>query len=229
MRVGLAQMFIADQLDTNRSAILQQATAAADRGVQLLAYPEMCLTGYNPKTLGQPGFDATLAESLGLIKQRTAELGIGVIVGSAQYAGGKLYNTAVVLLPDGSSHIYRKNSLTAAESKYFTAGDEQLNFCYREKQFGVIICRDQNYPELARQTCPDSTDALFILAAHYYRPAEARWKLLKNQALPIARAVENHCHVLLANAVGSHIGMVSLGHSLIGDPEGDLMKHRPPS
>ncbi|WP_277998727.1 nitrilase-related carbon-nitrogen hydrolase [Moorella sulfitireducens] len=33
--------------------------------------------------------------------------------------------------------------------------------------------------------------------------------------MPIARAVENRCYVLLANAVGSNVGMVSLENSLI--------------
>lgn len=86
----------------------------------------------------------------------------------------------------------------------------------------MIICRDQNYPELARETCKD-VDALFILCAHYYKPLEARWKVDKNRALPIARAVENHCYVFMANTIGSHIGMISLGNSLIADPEGVLV------
>ncbi len=45
----------------------------------------------------------------------------------------------------------------------------------------------------------------------------------KNRAIPITRAVENKAFVLLSNTVGTHLGMVSLGNSLIADPEGAVV------
>lgn len=223
MRLGTAQMFITNDVDTNTSTILRMAEEARLKGVDLLAFPEMCLTGYSPKTLGQQGIEEELARALKIIHRQAAKLNIGLIVGRAEFDGKKLYNAASVILPGGITHTYYKIHLTAAEEKYFTPGTHPLSFTFKEHRFGVIICRDQNCPELARSSCPEGTTALFILSAHYYKPAEARWKLPKNQALPIARAVENHCYVLLANAVGSHIGLISLGNSLIADPEGTLV------
>ncbi|BCV22611.1 carbon-nitrogen hydrolase family protein [Moorella sp. Hama-1] len=223
MRLGAAQVFIADTLATNEATVLRMAEAAASRGVDLLAFPEMGLTGYNPATLSRPGFPEELEGSLERISQRVKELGLGLIVGHAAFSGGRLYNAATIFLPDGTAHAYRKINLTAAEAKYFTPGATPLTFTCQGRKFGVIICRDQNYPELARSLREEGAEAMFILSAHYYHPAEARWKLPKNRALPIARAVENGIYVLLANAVGSHIGMVSLGNSLIADPQGALV------
>lgn len=223
MRLGAAQMFITDNLAANEAAILRLAAEAAGRGVELLVFPEMGLTGYNPATLGRPGFKEELEGALARISGRVVDLGVGLIVGRAEIAGERLFNVASVFLPDGSIHTYRKIYLTEAEARYFTPGAGHLVFSYKGTKFGVIICRDQNYPELARQIAEEGARALFILSAHYYQPGEARWKLPKNRALPIARAVENHCYVLLANAVGSHIGMVSLGNSLIVDPDGGLV------
>ncbi|APC09333.1 carbon-nitrogen hydrolase family protein [Neomoorella thermoacetica] len=223
MRLGAAQMFIADSMAVNEATILRLAGEAAGRGVELLVFPEMGLTGYNPAVLGRPGFKEELEGALARIARRAVDLGVGLIVGRAEFAGERLFNAASVFLPDGSVHTYRKIYLTDAEARYFTPGTGHLVFNYKGSKFGVIICRDQNYPELARQIASEGAGALFILSAHYYQPGEARWKLPKNRALPIARAVENHCYVLLANAVGSHIGMVSLGNSLIADPEGGLV------
>lgn len=222
MRLGAAQTFITDDLETNTNTILKMAADAADKGIDLLVFPEMCLTGYNPKTLGQSNFKNDLASALERISQSAAELNTGLIIGRACLCDDKLYNTASVILPSGTVHTYHKNYLTAAEEEYFTAGTRALSFEFQGHSFGVIICRDQNYPELARATCKKA-EALFILSAHYYKPAEARWKVAKNRALPIARAVENRCYVLMANTVGSHIGMVSLGNSLIADPDGVLV------
>lgn len=223
MRLGVAQMFIADSLEVNEAAILRLAAEAAGRGVELLAFPEMSLTGYNPAVLGRPGFKEELEGSLDRIARAAGDLGVGLLVGRAEFAGDRLFNAATVFLPDGRLHTYRKIYLTEVEARYFTPGTGHLVFSYKGYRFGVIICRDQNYPELARQIAAEGARALFILSAHYYQPGEARWKLPKNRALPIARAVENRCYVLQANAVGSHIGMVSLGNSLIADPEGGLV------
>ena len=67
-------------------------------------------------------------------------------------------------------------------------------------------------------------DAIFILSAHFYEPIEAIRKVNKNRALPIARAVENNLFVLKANAVGSINELISLGGSLIIDPEGFIVR-----
>lgn len=223
MRLGAAQMFIADTLSVNEENINKMAKIAVTRGVDLLACPEMGLTGYNPATLEQPGIKMAVAEALTRLSRLASDLSLGLIVGHAIFDGDKLYNGASVLLPDGASYTYRKINLTAAESKYFSPGTSPLTFDYKGRRFGVIICRDQNYPALAGRLREDGAQAMFILAAHYYPASEARWKLPKNRALPIARAVENGVYVLLANAVGSHIGLVSLGNSLVAAPDGTVV------
>lgn len=223
LRLGVAQLFIADSLSANEQNMEKMVTSAADRGVDLLAFPEMSLTGYNPATLGQPGIKTAIAEALTGLSRLASALSIGLIAGHAVFDGDKLYNCASVLLPGGVAYTYRKINLTAAEDKFFSPGNTPLVFTYKGRRFGVIICRDQNYPALATRLREEGAQAMFILAAHYYPPGEARWKLPKNCALPIARAVENGMYVLLANAVGSHIGMVSLGNSLIADPDGAVV------
>ena len=223
MRLAVAQMFIADNLAANEENIVKMATAAASRGVDILACPEMGLTGYNPATLGATGIKSAVAEALIHLSRLATELTLGLIVGHAVFDGDKLCNGASVLLPGGVGYTYRKINLTAAESKYFSPGTTPLTFTYQGRRCGVIICRDQNYPALAGRLREDGTQAMFILAAHYYPVGEARWKLPKNRALPIARAVENGMYVLLANAVGNHIGMASLGNSLIAAPDGAVV------
>ncbi|MGO0122774.1 carbon-nitrogen hydrolase family protein [Desulfothermobacter acidiphilus] len=223
MRVGVAQTFVADTLEENERTILQLAEKAARRGVDLIAFPEMSLTGYNPVTLTAPNFEQDLSLALERLAQRVQELGLGVIVGRAERWEHRCFNAATVLLPGGDTFTYRKIYLTEKELPHFTSGSQPLVFSFRGYRCGVIICRDQNYPELARQLRDLGAELIFILAAHFYPPKEARWKQDKNLALPLARATENACYVLLANAVGSHLGLISLGRSLIADPDGALV------
>ncbi|SMB89921.1 Predicted amidohydrolase [Thermanaeromonas toyohensis ToBE] len=220
MRVAVVQMFIADSLKVNLSRILALAREAARRGAKLVVFPEMCLTGYSSKVLKSPRLEEELKEALAILSRWSVKLDLSLVVGRAEVSEGKYYNAASVFLPDGRVHTYYKIYLTEAEARYFSPGKTPLVFEYYGHRFGIIICRDQNYPELAQRLRQEGAEALLILSAHFYSPPEARWKMDKNLALPIARAVENAFPVFLANAVGSHIGLISLGNSLIVDPQG---------
>jgi len=219
VRIGVSQMYISDNIRNNAAKILENINEAAQRDVDFLIFPEMSLTGFDLQDFSQPNFKDDLSSSLEQISVRVEELGIGVIIGQATFRHTKIMNSATVMLPGGITYRYDKINLTDAEKPYFTPGSDLLNFTYKDCNFGVIICRDQNYPELVHNTCGNGS-ALIILAAHYYKPVEARAKLDKNRALPIARAVENNCHVFLSNTIGSHFGMNSLGNSMIVNREG---------
>ena len=111
-----------------------------------------------------------------------------------------------------------------AEEAYFKKGKEPLIFQLGNVKFGILICRDQNDPMLAQEYKTLGADAIFILSAHFYEPIEAIRKSNKNRALPIARAFENNLFVLKANAVGVVNELISLGGSLIIDPEGFVVR-----
>ena len=110
--------------------------------------------------------------------------------------------------------------LVAFEAEYFSGGSDLLTFPCGNMTLGVIICRDQSFPMLAKKLKEAGTDVLLISCAHYYVPNEARLKIDKNRALHIARACENHFFVCKANAVGSYRGRINLGHSMIVGPNG---------
>lgn len=220
MKFGVAQLSIGDKIEYNLAKVYNCMEKAAGEGVCLLGFPEMFLTGYNPSYLEDSDINAKIDEALCGVGMKSKELGVGVIVGHGYRNGDKFVNRASVILPDGRKFNYDKIHLTEVEEKYFVPGFEKLSFEFAGHMIGVIICRDQNDPMLIRHLREQGVDMLYIISAHYYKPQEARWKVEKNRAIPIARAVENKIYVFLANAVGSHIGMVSLGNSLIVDPEG---------
>jgi len=220
LRLAVAQLAVGANLEENTPRTIAFLEQAARRGVDLLCFPEMNLTGYAPAVLAAGDLNDRVEAALAELAAAGRRLGLGAIVGHGWWEDGALFNRATVLLPDGRRCYYDKIHLTEQEEKYFRRGTEALHFPFGERRMGVIICRDQNDPLLARRLREEGAEVLFILSAHYYAPKEARWKLDKNRALPIARAVENTMYVLLANTVGSHLGMVSLGNSLIVDPDG---------
>jgi predicted amidohydrolase len=216
-------MSVSENLNTNLSKVLNFIETAAAQKIDIIGFPEMSLTGYTPEVVFSENLNSLMDTSLKQIQKKCCELNIAAIIGHPYKNGYNLYNRASAILPNGQTFIYNKTHLVDLEKKFFTPGNDLLAFCYRDEKIGVIICRDQNDPTLCVKLKGKGVKYIYILSAHYYKPKEARWKIDKNKAIPITRAVENNVYTLLPNTVGSHLGMVSLGYSLIAGPDGALV------
>ncbi|RCS43224.1 acyltransferase [Bremerella cremea] len=143
---------------------------AAEQGVQLIVFPEMCLTGYwHVRNLSRDEVEA-LAEPVPAgpltvaLVQLAAKYQMIVGAGLIELADdGQIYNTYVVALPDGGVQRHRK--LHCFISPHFSSGDSYTVFptplgC----KLGVLICWDNNLVENARATALLGADIL--LAPH---------------------------------------------------------------
>ena len=131
---------------------------AAQKGVDLIVFPEMCLTGYwHVRKLDRSIIDA-IAEPVpaGAMTQALLELsqefqlsiGAGLIERSAN---GILYNTYVVAMPNGTWARHRK--LHTFISEHMESGDSYTVFDLPNgTRAGILICYDTNIIENARMT-----------------------------------------------------------------------------
>ena len=224
MKFGAAQISLVADMAANQAKIADYMRKAASDGLDVVVFPEAALTGYITDVfakLDSSTVDTALAELSGLAK----ELGITALVGTPfRDKDGMLYNSAALLKPDGETSVYHKQYLVSYEAEYFEPGSELLVFEAGGVTCGVIVCRDQSFPLLSKAVRDAGAQVMFICCAHYYRPNEARLKIEKNRALPIARASENKMMVCKANAVGAQDGMVNLGHSIIVGANGVVIR-----
>jgi predicted amidohydrolase len=219
VKIAAAQMEMRPDVEANARRIRDFIDQAADLKVDIMNFPETALTGYEAQWFlnhRQEQIDEIVSD----LHQLVCDRGVSVIIGTPYWEEGKLYNSAVILLSDGRKFVYHKQNLVDSEQQYFESGKQQLVFEHKGFTFGTIVCRDQNFPLLAKGIKEQGADVMFISCAHYYNPMEARWKLDKNVAMPIARATENNMYVCKANAVGTIPGMINLGNSLIVGPNG---------
>jgi predicted amidohydrolase len=221
LRAGVAQNVLSDKIDRNIKKLSVFVKQAADLKLDILCFPECSLTGYMRDFHDIRKGDIELA--LGIIHEQAVRCNLNLLVGTPYFENNSMFNAAVLLKTDKSRAVYFKNILTEFDQKYFTKGEDTLSFEVNGIKCGVLICRDQNSPGLVHQYAKEGANAVFFLAAHYYPPAEARKKFDKNRALPITRAVENGVYILKSNAVGSQGAVVSLGGSLIVNPEGSVI------
>jgi predicted amidohydrolase len=142
----------------------------ARAGAEIIAFPEMCITGYwHTRKLDRDDF-AALAEPvpdgpsslelLRLSKQYGMTIGAGLVeLGD----DGKFYNSYVVAMPDGRWAVHRK--LHVFVSKFLSAGDRYTVFDTPHGcRVGVLICYDNNIVENARATA--LLGAEILLAPH---------------------------------------------------------------
>ncbi len=139
-------------------------------GVELLVFPECCITGYwFLRRLSRQEL-ADLAETVadGPSCRRLMELAgdLKMTIGAGlveRDVDGLMYNTYIVAMPDGRWRRHRK--IQAFESEFITAGGEFTVFDTPQGcRAGVLICYDNNIIENVRITALQG--ARVLIAPH---------------------------------------------------------------
>jgi predicted amidohydrolase len=156
--------------EANLTKIRDFTQQAASQGVQILVFPECCISGYwhlrhlsrpELEALAEPVFDGPSSqELLRLSLQYDLTLGAGLIEAGED---GNLYNTFVVAMPDGQMRRHRK--IHAFISAHVSSGSEYTVFDTPHGcRVGVLICYDNNIGENVRITALKGAEVL--LAPH---------------------------------------------------------------
>ncbi|CAN5802130.1 nitrilase family protein [soil metagenome] len=143
---------------------------AARSDVEIIAFPEMCLTGYwHVRNLDRNAFEAlaepvpdgmSTHELLRLSREHAMTIGAGLL---ERTADGRIHNAYVVAMPDGTWRVHRK--LHVFEHPNISAGDGFTVFDTPHGcRVGVLICYDNNIVENARATA--LLGAEILLAPH---------------------------------------------------------------
>ncbi len=152
--------------EVNLSKVAQFSELAHRAGAHIVAFPEMCITGYwHVRNLSRSDI-ADLAEPvpggastkrlLHLSRQFHLTIGAGLI---ERAPDGNLYNTYVVALSDGRTLTHRK--LHCFISEHMASGDSYTVFQTPEGwQVGVLTCYDNNIIENARITALSGAEIL---------------------------------------------------------------------
>lgn len=154
----------------NLAVIESFVKQAQQQQVNLIAFPECCISGYwgirnysksDLHELSEPVPDG---ESCKALQKMAAQYQICIGAGLFEISEeNKLFNTYVVSLPDGTIHSHRK--LHAFVNPHLSCGDSYTVFEIQNGwKVGILICYDNNIIENARQTALLGADIL--LAPH---------------------------------------------------------------
>ncbi|MFE3069105.1 carbon-nitrogen family hydrolase [Streptomyces sp. NPDC059247] len=139
---------------------------------------------------------------------------------------GALYNTSLVLSPDGGlAASYRKIhrfGFDKGEAVLMAAGEDLVTVGLPRLTIGLGTCYDLRFPELFRGLVDAGAQA-FVLPAGWPERRRAHWSLLAR-----ARAVENQAYVLACGTAGTNGGVEQAGHSVVVDPWGEVLAEAGP-
>jgi predicted amidohydrolase len=188
-------------------------------GVDLLVLPELCNSGYNFVSVEQ-AWDT--AEEIGqgpfvpYLESVSRRFDCHIVSGLNERDGDRLYNSAVLIGPQGYIGRYRKLHLFLNEKDFFQPGDTGLpvfdvGFC----TVGMLVCFDWIFPEAWRILALKGVD----LICH---PSNLVLPGLAQRAIPI-HALTNRVYVVTANRTGTEGDLTFTGLSTIADPRGNVL------
>jgi NAD+ synthase (glutamine-hydrolysing) len=224
VRLALAQInTTVGDLTGNCNRMLRAVEQARSAGAEIVAFPELAITGYPPEDLLlKPDFVIATHQALGRIV--SASQGLTVVVGTV-WADEDLFSAAVVVHDGEIAGVYRKQFLpnygVFDEQRYFQAGAQHLIFERSGVGIGVSVCEDIWYPggPPAQQAFRAGAELLINISASPYHVGKgaARDRMLAT------RAADNIAFVAYCNLVGGQDELVFDGRSLIYDPEGEII------
>ncbi len=223
MKIKVASCQILTFADVQKSAakVLHWIERAKRENVDVVVFPEACLCGYQVDQAYWDNADPkAFRQAEEEVIARSRKLDIAVILGTAHWHEGRLFNSLLVI--DKGGDVRGRYAKTHLAEDWPAPGTHIPVYEVAGAKSCFIICHDIRYPELVR---------LPVLAGAqicYYCSNEAgltkEFKLSAYHAMPISRATENSIFLVMANAPGDlndiHSKSQSHGNSKIVDPDG---------
>jgi NAD+ synthase (glutamine-hydrolysing) len=216
---------------------IEQVLAGLEPGVDLVVFPELCLTGYPPRDLLEKNWFNRRVEAaidrVSDLSRRYPETGIllGAPVPSGREVGKGLFNAALLFSGGEIVHRQAKTLLPSYdvfdETRYFDPAPDQDPVDFKGEKIGISVCEDAwNDPEFwPRQYYPDNpirtlaekgATVLINIAASPFAAGKdrVRFDLLCGQAR------RHRIPLLYVNQVGGNDELIFDGGSFLLDREG---------
>lgn len=227
-KITLAQLNpTVGDFESNSAKICDTWQQAKDAGSDLVAFPEMFLTGYNTQDLvRKPAFLDTAEAYVQKIATACAE-GPAIALGAPIRENGKLFNAYVILEGGAIKAVVQKHHLPNQnvfdEVRIFDQGPISGPYVCGPLRIGSPICEDAWHEDVAETMAETGSDVLLIPnGSPYYR---GKHDLRVN--LMVSRVIETGLPLIYLNMVGGQDDQVFDGGSFVLNTGGELALQLP--
>ncbi len=229
LRASLAQInSTVGDLAGNADQIIERIHEAESIGADLVAFPELALTGYPPEDLVlRRGFVEDNLAMLRRVCEATQGLHVTAIVGFVDYAHD-IFNAAGIIHDGSLRGAYHKQYLpnygVFDEARYFRPGDGVQLFEIAGASVGVTICEDIWYSSGPMQDqCLAGAELVVNINGSPFHAGKSR----QREQMLATRAADNAVLTLYCNLVGGQDHLIFDGGSSVFGPGGDLIARAP--
>lgn len=210
-------------IDANAATMADLIRAAGARGAHVIVFPELSLTGYELDAVNRDPHRFAITpddERLSVIRTACLDSGVAALIGCPGQTPDGITISAFVYGPDGTLLTrYDKRHVTDSErSAGFSAGTLDGRFTLHDTTFGIAICYDAHFPDLAVRAAADGCHVL-LASSLYGKTAGAQERMTIFPAL----AKDNDLYVLLSNHTGPSGPYDACGGSAIWAPDGTCL------
>ena len=227
LAIGQINCTVGD-FDGNAKKMIDSIQKAKSLGADMIAFPELALTGYPPEDLLlKPKFVEDSMERLDRLAMSVN--GIAVITGFVDKDSSGIYNAAAVIYNGKIKGVYHKMHLpnygVFDERRYFKPGSDPLTFKYGDLVFGVNICEDIWHKEgpTKMQAAAGASLIVNINASPYHAG-----KMREREEVAREQARANKVFVAYANLIGGQDELVFDGQSMVIDDRGSIAARAEP-
>lgn len=211
MKIAMVQVYASTQdMAANYNKIAGHVREASEQGVTCICFPELTLTGYDLNKS-----DETIDKQydyLEALRTLAEQLNMTILVGGIERDGTKRYIAQFVL--HHTIESYRKIHIGNKEKAYVTPGEKIHVFQSRGLTFGIMVCYDTHFPELASIMTRMGAQVIFAPSAS---PNDPRKRIEMWKKYMVARAYDNRITVLATNLIFGEKGGGMIGYDGRGE------------
>lgn len=165
MKIALTQMDISwEAKEENKRTCRRLIAAAKEKGAELIAFPEMTLTGFTmrPELFAEPEENSNTEN---FFLELSAEYKIAILFGRIEKRQDGYYNLLEIADQDRIILKYRKIHPFSygGESMHYKSGSEIVTTVFHGAPIGAFICYDLRFPEIF-QISSEHSEVLFVIA-----------------------------------------------------------------
>ena len=227
-KISLAQLnATVGDLSGNTQKVMEAWEIARDQRSDLIAFPELFITGYNPQDLIlKTAFQKAATSSIDQIAKACAQ-GPAIAIGGPFYDENKLYNSYYILADGKIQAVIKKHHLPNEEVfdevRLFSSGNVDGPFQIGKMRIGSPICEDAWHTDIVETLAETGAQTLLVPnGSPYYRG-----KTEIRQNVMVSRVIESGLPLVYLNLVGGQDDQVFDGGSFVLNPGGELVLQLP--
>ena len=217
MKIAAAQIrSMAGNIEINIKHHTEVARVAIAHQVDVVVFPELSLTGYEPSIAGALAITADHS-SLDPIAEAAASLDLVLSVGLPLRSKRGIHIGIIFFLPDGNRQIYTKAHLHADEQTIFTKGTDQQDLMWCGMRLAPSICYELSIEDHIKSAGDRRANVYLSSVAKHQQGVESAVDILS------ASAKTYGMQVIMANAVGHNDDFTSAGQSVVLNRDGNIL------